>query len=75
MNPKNSTKRHIIIKISKVKERILKAAREKQLVKHKGMRPQVNLYVRREWHDVFKVMKGGKSTAKNTVLGRAPVQI
>ena len=42
MNPKNSTKRHIIIKISKVKERILKAAREKQLVKHKGMRLQAN---------------------------------
>ena len=42
MNPKNSTKRHIIIKISKVKERILKAAREKQLVKHKRMRLQAN---------------------------------
>ena len=34
MNPKRPTPRHIIIKMSKVKdkERILKAAREKQLV-------------------------------------------
>lgn len=31
MNPKNSTKRHIIIKISKVKEKFLKTAREKQI--------------------------------------------
>ena len=37
MNPKNSTKRHIIIKISKVKERLLKATKEKQVVKNKGM--------------------------------------
>ena len=34
MNPKRPTPRHIVIKMSKVKykERILKAAREKQLV-------------------------------------------
>ena len=38
MNPKRLTPRHIIIKMSKVKfkERILKAAREKQLVTYKG---------------------------------------
>ena len=42
MNPKNSTKRHIIIKISKVKERFLKATREKQVVKNKGMWLQAN---------------------------------
>ena len=37
-NPKRPTARHIIIKISKIKdkERILKAAREKQEVTHKG---------------------------------------
>ena len=39
MNPKRSTPRHIIIKMSKVKdkERILKAAREKQLVTYRGV--------------------------------------
>ena len=38
VNSKRPTPRHIIIKIPKVKdrERILKAAREKQLVKPKG---------------------------------------
>ena len=38
MNPKRPTPRHIIIKIGKFKEkeRILKAAREKQLVTYKG---------------------------------------
>ena len=38
MNPKRPTPRHVIIKMPKVKykERILKAAREKQLVTYKG---------------------------------------
>ena len=38
MNPKRPIPRHIIIKMPKVqdKERILKAAREKQLVTYKG---------------------------------------
>ena len=38
MNPKRSTTRYLIIKMSKVKdkERILKAAREKQWVTYKG---------------------------------------
>ena len=39
MNPKRLTPRHIIIRLLKVKdkERILKAAREKQLVTYKGI--------------------------------------
>ena len=39
VNPKRPTSRHIIIKMPKVKdkERILKAAREKQLVTYKGV--------------------------------------
>ena len=38
-NPRRSTTRHIIIKVSKIKykEKILKAAREKQQVTHKGI--------------------------------------
>ena len=36
MNPNRSTPRHIIIKTAKVKERILKAARDKQRVNYKG---------------------------------------
>ena len=35
LNPKRSTPRHIIIKTSKFKERILKTAREKQITTYK----------------------------------------
>uniref|UniRef100_A0A8D0WU05 L1 transposable element RRM domain-containing protein n=1 Tax=Sus scrofa TaxID=9823 RepID=A0A8D0WU05_PIG len=36
LNPKRPTPRHIIIKMAKVKERILKAVREKQRINDKG---------------------------------------
>ena len=38
INPRRNTSRHILIKLTKIKhkERILKAAREKQQVIHKG---------------------------------------
>ena len=66
MNTKKSTLRHIKIKMIKVKdkERILKAAREKQLVTHKGKPqkltaefPAETLWARRVWHDIFKMLK------------------
>ena len=59
--------RHIVIKLTetKYKERILKAAMEKQQVTYKGnpIRLTADLSVetrqaRREWHDIFKVLKG-----------------
>ena len=50
---------------TKDKERILKAAREKQQVTHKGTPIRLSadfsaetLQARREWHNIFKVMKG-----------------
>ena len=36
LNPNRPVSRHIIIKMAKVKERILKAAREKQGINYKG---------------------------------------
>ena len=36
LKPNRPTPRHIIIKMAKVKDRILKAAREKQSVNYKG---------------------------------------
>ena len=66
MKPKKPTPRHIIIKMPKFKdkERILKAAREKQLVTYKGAPtrlstdfPTETLQARRDWHEIFKVMK------------------
>ena len=66
MDPKRITPRHIIIKMPKIKdkERILKAAREKQRVTYKGVPKRLpadfskgTLYARRDWQKVFKIMK------------------
>nr|KAF6274934.1 hypothetical protein mMyoMyo1_010345 [Myotis myotis] len=64
-NPKRTTPRHIIIKMprAKDKERILKAARERQSVTYKGVPMRLSadfstetLQARREWQEIFKVM-------------------
>ena len=69
-NPNRTTQTHIIIKMAKVKdkERILKAAREKQNVNYKGTPIRLSadfstetLHARREWQDVFKALNGKKS--------------
>ena len=66
INPRRNTSRHILIKLSKLKykEQILKAAREKQQETHKGIHIMLTAYLsaetlqaRREWQDIFKVMK------------------
>ena len=67
INPKRNMPRHILIKLTKTKykERILKAAREKQQVTYKGnpicltddLSAEI-LQARREWQDIFKVLKG-----------------
>ena len=66
MNPKRPTPRFIIIKILKAKDkgRILKAAREKQLVTYKGALTRLSanfstetLQARRNWQEILKVMK------------------
>ena len=56
LNPNGPTPRHIIIKMTKVKERILKAAREKQRINYKGNlhKATETLQARREWQDIFK---------------------
>ena len=65
-NPKRPTQRHIIIKMAKFqdKERILKAAREKQEVTYKGAPRRLlldfsveTLLARKEWQGTFQVMK------------------
>ena len=66
MNPKWHTPRHIIIKMTsfKDKERILKAAREKQEVTYMGapIRLAVDfssetLQAKKEWQEIFQVIK------------------
>ena len=67
INPRRNTPRHILIKLSKIKykEKILKAAREKQQITYKGIPIRLTadlspetLQARRECQDIFKVMKG-----------------
>ena len=67
INPRRNTPGHILIKLTKTehKERILKAVREKQQVMYKGnpmcLTADVaaeTLQTRREWQDIFKVLKG-----------------
>ena len=67
LDPRRNTPRHIIITLPKIKdkERILKAAREKETVTYKGVPirlsadfSKVTLQSRRGWKEVFKVMKG-----------------
>ena len=66
---------------TKLKERILKAAREKQQVKCKGKPIHLTtdlsaetLQARREWQDIFKVLKEKKSTTKITLPGKDLIQ-
>ena len=65
--PKRNTPRHILITLPKIKnkERILKAAREKETVTYKGVPIRLSaafsketLQARRGWQEVFQVMKG-----------------
>ena len=67
LDPRKHTPRHIIITLPKIKdkERILKAAREKETVTYKGVPIRLSadfsketLQARRAWQEVFKVMKG-----------------
>ena len=67
LDPRKHTPRHIIIKLQKIKdkERILKAAREKETVTYRGVPirlsgdfPKETLKARRGWKEVFEVMKG-----------------
>ena len=67
INPRRNMPRHIVIKLTKnkEKEKLLKATREKREITYKGTPIRLTadfsaetLQARREWHDIFKVMKG-----------------
>ena len=60
MNPNRATPRHIIIMMLKLKDRVLKASREKQLVMYKGKPRRLSAYfsaetlqARRKWDDRY----------------------
>ena len=67
LDPRRNTPRHIIITLSKIKdkERILKATRGKEKVTYKGVPIRLSadfsketLQTRKDWKEVFKVIKG-----------------
>ena len=66
INPRKNIPRHILIKLTKIKfkEKLLKAAREKQKITYKGIPIRLSadfsaetLQTRREQQDILKVMK------------------
>ena len=82
-NPRRNMPRHILIKLSKIKykEKILKAAREKQKITYKGIPIKLiadlsaeTLQARREWQDIFKAMKGKKPTTEITLPSKDLIQ-
>ena len=69
INPRRNMPRHILIKLSEIKnkEKILKAAREKQHITYKGVPIRLTaalsaetLQARRKRQDIFKAIKGKK---------------
>ena len=84
INPRRNMPRHIVIKLTKTKhkERILKAAREKEQVTYKGnpICLTANLSAetpeaRREWQDIFKVLKGKNLQPRLLQLARISFKI
>ena len=79
LDPRRNTPRHIIITLPKMKqERILEAARQKDTVTYKGPPIRLSadfsketLQARRDWQEVFKVMKGKDPTSKITLSSKA----
>ena len=71
INIKRPTQRHIILKMSNVKDkRVLKGEREQQLLLYKETPIRLSdisaepLQARREWHNIFKVIKEKNFLAK-----------
>ena len=74
IKPWQNIPRHILVKLMKIKhrEQILKAAREKQQLTHKGIPRRIRaalsieaLQARREWQDILKVMKENNPQPSN----------
>ena len=84
MNAKRPTPRHIIIKMPKVtdEEKILKATSEKQLVTSRRVPIRLSadfsketLQARRDWQEIFKVMKSRDIQPKLLYSGKLSFRI
>ena len=81
INPRRNLPRHIVIKLIKIKgkEKLLKTTMKKQQITYKGTLVRLTvdfsaetLQARREWHDIFKVMKGKNLQPRLLYLARIP---
>ena len=84
INPRRNTPRHILIKLTKTKhkERMLKAAREKQQATNKGnpicLRADLSaeiLQARKEWQDILNLLKGKNLQPRLLYLARISFKI
>ena len=84
INPRRNTPRHILIKLTKIKhkEQILKAASKNQQMTHKRIPIRITadlsietLQARREWQDIFKVMKEKKLQHRFLLPNKNLIQI
>ena len=84
INPRRNTLRHILIKLTKIKEKdkILKAAREKKQMTYKGtlirLSPNFSaetVQAGREWHDILNTNERKKPPTKITLPSQALIQI
>ena len=83
INPRQNTPRHTLNKLTKIKhkEQILKAARERQQITHKGIPIRITtdlsietLQASREWQDILKLMKE-ENLQQITVPSKELIQI
>ena len=72
INQNRNTLRHILINLTKIKEKILKAIRERKQITCKGTPITLSadfsaetLQARRQWHNTLKVMKGRKTSIQD----------
>ena len=79
INPMRNTPRHIVINLANIKdkEKLLKAAREKRQTTYKGTHIRLTadfsaetLQATKEWHDIFKEIKGKNLQPRLLYLAR-----
>ena len=84
INPRRNTPRHILIKLTKIKtqRKNIKSSKGKQQVTYKGNPIHLTAYLsaetlqtRREWQDIFKIMKGKNLQPRLLYLTRISFKI
>ena len=64
INPRRNTPKHMVIKLTKIKDKSLKETREKRQITYRGKPIRLSAYfstetlqARREWHNIFQMIK------------------